>query len=105
MRDTELPSYAGGDTYATSNLHFNIFVTSDGKRCPVPCLRRQELRKRLAVKVFDDAYSSDLSDVAFFVCRHFVCFTALACSDRLKQIFLIVPALPLFGEPDEAWRD
>ena len=57
------------------------------------------------VKVFDDSYSSDLSDVAFFVCRHFVCFTALACSDRLKQIFLIVPALPLFGEPDEAWRD
>jgi len=57
------------------------------------------------VKVFDDAYSSDLSEVAFFVFRHFVCFTALACSDRLEQIFAVVPARPLFGEPDEAWRD
>jgi hypothetical protein len=57
------------------------------------------------VKVFDDAYSSDLSEVPFFACRHFVCFTALACSDRLEQIFAVVPARPLFGEPDEAWRD
>jgi hypothetical protein len=37
--------------------------------------------------------------------NHFVYVTALACSDRLKQIFLIVLALPLFAEPDEVWWD
>jgi hypothetical protein len=36
--------------------------------------------------------------------NHFVSVTTLACSDRLKQIFPVVPALPLFGEPDEAGR-
>jgi hypothetical protein len=37
--------------------------------------------------------------------NHFVYVTALACSDRLKQIFLIVLALSLFAEPDEVWWD
>jgi hypothetical protein len=37
--------------------------------------------------------------------NHLIYVTALACSDRLEQIFAVVPALPLFGEPDEAWRD
>jgi hypothetical protein len=37
--------------------------------------------------------------------NHLIYFTAWAGSDRLEQIFAVVPARLLFGEPDGAWRD